>query len=208
MTLSPLRLEVSALETSPFPLDLALVKQHVAVDGTDTDELLELYARAAILWAEGAMHRTIYRRPHRWVLADFPRDRCQEIRLPRGRTASVESIVYDAGAGSFVTLTGPSSGSPAGTAYQEDLQDEDGGVIRPLTGASWPSVELYGVKPVVINFTAGYTAGAVPADIIHAMLFAISDAFDTRGSADLTVFGKNFETRNLLLSGYNLTRFY
>jgi hypothetical protein len=207
MPLQPLRLDISALEASPFPLDMALVKSHVAVDGDDFDTQLELYARAAIAWAEGAMRRTIYARSHVWVLRDFPRDDLGEIRLPRGKTQSVESIAYSQN-GAIVTLAGPSSGSPAGTGYQEDLRGDDGGVLMPARGNAWPSVDCDVPAPVSIAFTAGWLADEVPDDIIHALLFAVSDAFDTRGSADLTTFGKNFDTREALISAYRLHRWY
>jgi uncharacterized phiE125 gp8 family phage protein len=206
MTLQPLRLEVSALDASPFPLDIALVKQHCAIDGDDFDGLIDVYMKAAILWAEGAMHRTVYARDHSWVLRDFPRDGCQDIWLPRGKTQSVESIVYYQG-GSAHTLTGPSS-TPAGSGYQEDLGGDHGGVIMPVAGGSWPSVDLDVPRPVAINFTAGYLTEEVPDDILHALLFSVSDAFDMRGSADITSGGRNFETREALISGYRMVRFY
>lgn len=205
--LNPLRLDVSALDSSPLPLDLELVKEHLAVDGDDNDALIQTFIRASILWAEGQMHRTIYARSHSWVLRDFPRDCYGEIRLPRGKTQSVESIVYSVN-GSPVTLTGPSSGSPAGTDYQEDLRGDDGGVLMPARGSTWPSPDLDAVSPVVINFTAGYLAAEVPDEIIHGLLFSCSDAFELRGSGDMTMFGRNFETRQLLISPYRLKRFY
>lgn len=205
--LNPLRLDVVALEASPFPLSLSLARLHCGIDGTDFDELLELYALGAITWAENTMHRTVFARSHTWVLRDFPRDACQEIRLPRGKTVSVESVAYVSG-GQTLTLTGPSSGSPGGTGFQEDLGSDDGGLLKPNRSNAWPSVDVDAVAPVVITFTAGYATAAVPADITHAMLFAISDMYDTRGSADLTIFGKNLTTRESLISPYKLHRWY
>lgn len=206
--LCPLRLDVDTLELgSPLPIDLDLIRDHVAVDGSEFDTLLTAYLGAAIAWAEGQMHRTIYPRSHRWVLRDFPRTASQEIRLPRGKTVSVESITYQDG-GTTHTLAGP-SGSPAGTGWQEDLTGKSGGVLAPVYGGDWPNVDYDGaVAPVAITFTAGYPTGEVPKDIEHALMFAIADMFDTRGSADLTVFGKNMSTRNALISPYKLVRWY
>lgn len=206
MTLCPIRLDVSALTVSPLPLDLTLVKQHVAEDSTDNDDLLEHYTLAAILWAEGSMRRTIYARSHTWVLKAFPRGRDQTIRLPRGKTQSIESIAYSSG-GAVTTLTGPSSGSPAGTDYQEDLRGDDGAVILPARGAAWSSVDTDVPAPVVITFTAGWLASEIPQDIIHGLLFSVADAFDVRGTADMTT-GRNFETREALISPYRLHRWY
>lgn len=206
MTLCPILLDVSTLDASPLPLSLTLAKQHLAEDSTDNDELIETYILAAIKWAEGQMRRTIYSRSHSWTLKDFPRDRDQTIRLPRGNTRSVESVAYVSG-GSTVTLTGPSSGSPAGTDYQEDLRGDDGGILLPPRGASWPSTDIDAIAPVTITFTAGYLAAEVPQDIIHALLFAVSDAFENRGTADMSA-GRNFDTRQALISPYRLHRWY
>lgn len=205
--LSPLRLDVAALDASPLPIDLDLVREHCAIDGNDFDTLLSTYLLAAIRWAENTTHRTMFQRSHRWVLRDFPRDIRAAIHLPRGRTASVESIVYVSG-GSVVTLAGPSSGSPAGTDWQEDIASDSGGELMPVRGSVWPAVDLDAVTPVAITFTAGYPADALPADILHAIMFAVSDAFDTRGSADLTSAGKTLGTRNALISPYKLVRWY
>ena len=207
MPLKPLQLSISAIDASPFPLDISLVKQHLAVDDTNSDTLIEAYMQGAVAWAEGAMHRTIYARSHRWVLKDFPRDCDPRIRLPRGKTQSVESIQY-VNARQTLTLTGPSSGSPAGSDWQEDLHDDDGGVLLSPQGGIWPSVDYDAVSPVVINFTAGWLTAEVPSDVIHALLFAVSDSHDTRGTADLTSFGPNFNTRAALISPYNLVRWY
>jgi hypothetical protein len=205
MTLCPLRLDIAPLPRSPLPVDIDLIKTHCAVDGSDFDALLTTYLFAAIAWAEGEMHRTIFARGHRWVLRDFPRGRQQEIRLPRGKTFSVEGIDYMHGNAGF-SLSGPSS-DPAGTDYREDLLGDDGGVITPIHGGSWPSVDQEAPAPVVIRFTAGWQADQVPDDIIHALLFAVSDAFETRGETDLNG-GSNFQARDALISGYRLTRVY
>jgi uncharacterized phiE125 gp8 family phage protein len=173
----PLRLDVAALDSSPLPIDLDLVREHCAIDGNEFDTLLATYLLAAIRWAENTTHRTLFQRPHRWVLREFPADR---IRLPRGRTARVESIAYVAG-GQVVTLTDGD--------WQEDLASDSGGELMAI----WPAADLDAVTPVAITFTAGYPAGELPADILHALMFAVSDMFDTRGSADLTSGGRNFE---------------
>jgi len=202
MLLNPLALGVSTLDASPFPLSLSLVKDHLAEDTSDNDALIETLMRAAILWAEGSMRRTIYARSHAWTLANFPRG---AIRLPRGKTQSVESVAYSSG-GQTATLTGPSS-VPAGTDYQEDFTGDDGGVLMPPRGSGWPSADCDVPAPVTITFTAGWQAEDVPADIIHGLLFAISDGFENRGTADMSA-GRNCETREALISPYRLHRWY
>lgn len=212
MMLCPIRLQVNALTMSPLPVDLALIKTHCTVDGTDLDDNIEVYLKAAIDWAEGSMHRTIFQRAHSWVLRDFPRGGRMEIRLPRGKTQSVESIVYVNGGQTF-TLTGPSSGSPAGDDYQEALQGDDGATLMPPRGSDWPSVDFDVPSPVTINFTSGWAAADVPGDITHALLFSIADAVDLRGTADfssqsLMDGGPRYHVREMLVSGWSLSRWY
>lgn len=204
--IEPLQLDIDPLASSPLPVDLDLIKTHAAIDGTDFDTLLPVYLFAAIDWAENAMHRTIFARPHRWILWDFPHADFKGIRLPRGKAQSVEKIEYVAG-GQTVTLTGPSSDTP-GTDYREDLRNDAGGLVMPLAGQSWPSVDYDTPAPVTIHFTAGWQADEVPSQIIHALLFAVSDAFENRGSADLGSNGANLLAREALISSYRLVRFY
>lgn len=209
MTLSPRSpVAVSPIDASPFPLSLSLVKAHLREDSSDFDTIIELYMRAAVEWAEGVMKRTIYSRSHVWVLAGFPTDAVGEIRLPRGLCSAVDSIVCRTSGGDTVTLHGPSSDiSPAGTDWTENLSGDGGGMLYP--GADgWPSADVYAAAPVTITFDAGWASNAVPADITHALLFAVADMYDTAGSADLTVFGKNLTTRNSLVSPYILNRWY
>lgn len=211
LAVDPIALEIDPPAGSPEPdppISLDLARQHCAADeGNELDDLLELYIQAAVSWAEGAMHRAILARTHRWILRGFPRTVDQTIRLPRGRTQAIESIAYTSN-GVVSTLTGPTSSTP-GTGYQEDLRGDSGGRLMPLRGETWPSVDCDVVSPVVITFTAGWTvADDVPADIKHAMLFAVSDALELRGTADLVTAGRNFETRELLISGWRLPRMY
>lgn len=212
--LSPLRLEVDALPGSPSPIDLSLIKQHIheAADVADYDTLIEAYLKAAIHWAEGTTHRTIFARAHTWVLRDFPHAHRMEIRLPRGKTLSVAGIEYAAG-GTTRTLTGPSSGSPGGDDYQEDLRGDDGAILMPPRGGSWPSTDCDVPAPVAITFMAGWPLGEVPEDLLHAMLFFIADCYDLRGTQDFTpaavsAGGPRFGARQTLVSAYRLSRWY
>src|SRR5262245_48691645 len=125
----PLRLDVDPLAASPLPIELELLKQYLAIDFADFDELIELNLLAAVQECENTTHRTVVRRAHRWVLRDFPWHGCQDLTLPRGKTRAVASVVVSVG-GSITTLTGPTSTVP-GTGFQEDLRGADGGVIMP-----------------------------------------------------------------------------
>lgn len=211
--LCPLRLDIDEIgvDGSPWLIDETLIKNHVRIDGAGEDVNLQDYVAAAILWAENCTHRTIIRRAHRWVLREFPIDNRQVIRLPRGRTVSVAKIEYSSG-GSLIELTGPTS-SPPGAGYQEELRGDGGGVLMPLRGTSWPSVDLDVPAPVTITFTAGWHAEDIPRDLLNGILMAIADGFDIRGSGDaaaakLETGGARLPARQALISGYMLPRWY
>lgn len=194
-----LRLDITSIEDyspSPtLPIDMDVLMRHCNVDDVEQEDLLEIYLRSAIAWAERELDQTIVRRSHRLVLREFP---CGsgEILLPRGRTQSVESIEYSKD-GVINTLTGPSS-SPAGADYQEDLRSRTGGTLMPLRGESWPSVDCDAVAPVVINFTAGYDDESVPKDIVHLLMCAVDDAVELKGTPD-AITNANLTTGTLLL---------
>ena len=205
---SPLGLVIDALPASPLPVDLDLVKEHCAVDGADLDDLLTTYTLAAIEWAENFTGRTIFRRGHVWILDNFPQTVCTRIRLPRGLARSVAQIQYYDGAGALQTMRGP-TGSPVGTDFSELLTMDDGGVLVPNpVSDAWPDALREAVAPVQISFEAGWDAADVPQQLLHAILFAVSDMLETRGQADLAAGGPSFETRMALASPFMLARFY
>jgi uncharacterized phiE125 gp8 family phage protein len=203
--LLPKRLDVDPLVGSPFPIDLDLIKSHLAIDYSDQDELIEKFALAAIEAFEGTTHRTLIQREHTWVLASFPFSYKLGIWLPRGRTVSVEQIAYVSG-GQTVTLTGPTS-TPTGDDYQEDLRGNDGGCLLPLQGESWPSVDIDAVAPVAISFTAGWETAEMPADALNALLFFIRTSLDD-ARTDPMKSEANMRVFEAMVSGFRLTRFY
>jgi uncharacterized phiE125 gp8 family phage protein len=205
--LSPLRLAIDPIASSPTPYDLQVIKEHCAVDFDDQDDLLSAYALAAITAFENATHRTLITRTHRWMLAAFPIYPYERIWLPRGKTVTVEQIDYVQNE-STATLTGPSS-TPAGDEYQEDLRGDDGAVIMPLQGQTWPSTDTDHPAPVLITFTAGYGTvwDELPADIQNALLFHIRTSLDDQRT-DPTKQEANLKVFETLVSGYRLSRFY
>lgn len=204
----PLSLQVEA-STTPL-IDADLLKVHCSIDGSVFDDLLDLYQQIAIRWAEDVMKRTILSRSHILTLSDFPRTTYPPLMLlPRGTTRAIESIAYQSG-GQENTLRGATS-TTVGADYIEDLRGENGGRITPNVGQSWPSVDCDHVSPVRITFTAGWaSADVVPAPIKHAVMVAVSDCFEFRGSADmqtqLYLGGKGFDARTAMLSSYVVTR--
>lgn len=204
----PIGIDIDALTLgSPWLIDRSIVKAHTRVDADDDDALLAVYLQAAIGWAESATQRVIYRRACRVMFSGFPL--YDPIRLPCGKTQSVTSIVYSSG-GQNLTLTGPSSGSPAGTDYQEDLRADSGGILMPVQGAAWPDTDSDVPAPVTITFTAGWDAADVPMELQYAIIFAVADMYDARApeGMDLGNVGERLTARESLISAWRLTRVY
>jgi uncharacterized phiE125 gp8 family phage protein len=182
-----------------LPLDLGLLKSDLRISGDELDAVLQgQYIPDAMAWAEGVMRRTIISRAHRWIISDFPR-RDPVITLPRGKVSAVSSIEYSSN-GSTVTLIGPTSGSPTGSDYQEDLRGPFGRVM-PNRGASWPSVDTDVLSPVVITYTAGWAKADVPADIRRAMTASVFEAMELKGLLESRV-SFDVEFRDKLISAW------
>jgi len=201
----PLRIDWDA--DTAIPIAIPDVKAQLRILDDQFDSLLnDIHIPAAVDWAEAEMKRSILAKTHYWVLSDFPRGKDETIRLPRGKTQSVTSIAYTYG-NSTTTLTGPTSGSPAGTDYREDLRGNHGGVVMPNYGATWPDVDTESPAPVLITFSAGWTAAQIPGDIKLALMMYCSDALDIVGAADMGP-NSNLQAKDLLLSSWRLERWY
>lgn len=193
-----------------FPVDLATIKAQLRIDHDELDVvIMGLHLPAAVEWAEGEMHRSILAKQHRWILTDFPRHGDQSIRLPRGKTQSVTSIAYTSN-NSVTTLTGPSSGSPAGTDYREDLRGNQGGLVYPAYSEDWPTVDADAASPVVITFTAGWERANVPPDIKGAIINYVADSLDIVSIADMpsALYAGATQSRTAALTGWRLIRWY
>lgn len=190
-----------------YPLTLAAIKSQLRIEHDEWDSLIyDIHLPAALSWAEGETRRSIWARTHRWVIREFPSGD-QRIILPRGKVQSVASIAYVTG-GNTTTLTGPSSSSPEGTGYQEDLKDEGGGVLMPNQGESWPSVDLDVPAPITITYSAGWAEQEdVPGDIKLAMIFYIGDALEITSSADL-MSNTDLTVKDRLISAWRLRKWY
>ncbi len=171
-------------EISPppaMPLSAALLRSHCHALTSD-DDVLAFYQRAAVAGWEQYVDKTLLARPHVWSLYDFNRQGTFGMRLPKGKTQSIERIDYTSG-GATVTLYGPSSVvSPTAEDFHENLLGENGGLITPIS--TWPSIDTGLPSAVFVYYTAGYEEGAVPYDIQEILLFIVSTLFENRGAAD------------------------
>ena len=156
-----------------LPVSLQRIKDMIRVDGEHFDDILaSVHIPAAARWAEGFMHRSILSKVHYMVIDQFPSG---AIFLPRGKTQSVASIEYYSN-NSLITLTGPSSSSPGGTDWREDLGGDYGATLLPPYTGAWPVADRDNPAPVTITFTAGWTAGNIPGHIQQSIALYCDDA--------------------------------
>jgi uncharacterized phiE125 gp8 family phage protein len=159
------------------PVTLVQAKLAARVDAADEDALWTgIIIPGCRQDCEQILGRAIMAQGLRLTLDGFPA--CREIRLPRPRLLSVESVEYRA------QLTGAWSVlDPA--LYETDTAATPGRVVLIPT-ASWPGT--YGMPGSVrVNYTAGYAAGteavqqaAVPASVKRWILARTTTAYDFR----------------------------
>ncbi len=96
------------------------------------------------------------------------------VEIPRPPTQSVTSVKYLDEAGTEQTLSA--------SLYVVDVASQPARII-PADGETWPITQVM-VNAVTVRVVAGYGDGVadIPAPIIAAMLLAITDLYDQRGS--------------------------
>lgn len=198
-------LTISYDAATSLALDLETLKTDLRISGDSLDAVLtDQYIPAALSWAEATCKRSLLSRAHRWVLSAFPSSIDQTLFLPRGVVSAVASIKYSSG-GSIVTLTGASSGSPAGTDYQEDLSGHIARVY-PAWGASWPAVDIGVPQPVLVTYTAGWaTEKLIPGDIKRALTAYVYGALELDGLLQIRP-GYDIDHAEKLISAWRIVR--
>jgi hypothetical protein len=77
----------------------------------------------------------------------------------------------------------------------------------PPRGETWPAVDCEAPSPVVITFTAGYTAEELPRDILNALLFYIRTSLDDNRS-DPQKTAANLAAFETMCSGWRISMEY
>lgn len=159
-----------SLVTGPvsWPLTVSECKQHLRIDHSDEDTLIDSYLRAATAQAETVLDRQLMTAIWRLSFHGF----CGwEISLPKPPLQSVSSITYLDTAGTTQTLSS--------SLYVVDTYSEPGR-ITPSYNAVWPSVR-WQMNSVNITFIAGYASAAVVPDRIKTGIkFLVSQWYENR----------------------------
>ncbi len=157
------------------PIGLEQARDQVRSDKDLADEAAELSnmiaaARASV---ENFTRRSLLTQTLDVFRDSFPGE-TGVIEIPRPPTQSVTSVKYLDEAGTEQTLSA--------SLYVVDVESEPARIV-PADGETWPTTQVM-VNAVTVRVVAGYGNGVadIPAPIIQAMLLAITDYYDHRGS--------------------------
>lgn len=186
-------------------VSLAEMKQHLRVDHTDDDQVIDAYMLAAegrIDGPWGITGRAFRPQTYRYSIPNF----LSSIPLPFPPLIEVVSLDYLDDQGN------PQNFAEAGQWRAIGVGNEQGGAIVPLSGVTWPSV-LATSDPdkVRVTFTAGYyRAGspendAVPPTIKAAVKLMVGDWYEHRTSSVIgTVAGPTPHGVEMLIAPFKI----
>ncbi len=159
------------LSTAPTvePVDVEEMKDHLRIDHSDDDVLLGQYIRAARLFAETKLSRTLCTSTWKLRLDAFP---CWEIEVPRPPLVSVTTLAYIDTGGTSQTLT-------ENTHFVKDIYSEPGR-ITPAYNQVWPATRSI-VNAVTLTYVAGYgDPDDVPESIRYGIKLLVAEMYDKR----------------------------
>ncbi len=175
---------VSVVKSAPYSVEDTLLSSLITSAREKVEEL-----------CGPLISQTWYQYDDDWPAGD-------ELAIAKPRVTALDSIKYTGSDSVQETLSA--------STYTLDTVEELKPRIVLKEGQSWPSTELFNVRPIVMEFTCGYgaTSASVPRNIWLAMLLLISDAYYNR---DAVVVGKDVMALpwgiDALLAGHRLWGF-
>jgi uncharacterized phiE125 gp8 family phage protein len=145
-------------ESAIEPINLEESKLQLRVDFDDDDALITRMIKAAREYCEGWTGRSFVEKTLEHYLYSFPLENF--IRLPHQPVTAISSVAYKDSDGVDHSMS-------EGTDYLDDI--EGGHVVLPYSG-SWPSVMLYPVNPIKINYAVGSTVPETVKQAIHLLI--------------------------------------
>jgi uncharacterized phiE125 gp8 family phage protein len=155
-----------------LPLSTAEVKEHLAIDGTDRDDLILQMINAAVGYIDGlgVLGKSIITQTWGQWTGVSPGD----VILRMHPVQSLSAVKYFDTDGVFQTAT----------VSDFDLQQAgEWALVKPHTDASWPSAQSREAA-IRIDFVAGYgLAVDVPDPIKQALMMLVAHWFENRESS-------------------------
>lgn len=158
------------------PVSLAEAKEHLRVDISAEDALIQRLITDAREWAERYTRRRLVTQTLRMTLDDFPRLQSEydyAVKLPGGRVQSITQVRYLSTSGTLTTLDS--------SLYVLLGRDQDRTArLLPIYDTTWPATRDF-PEAVQVDYVAGYgAASAVPAAIRQTMLLHVGWHFEHR----------------------------
>ena len=167
-------------EPTAEPLTVAEAKQHLRVEHSDDDSIIENIIVTAREYVETYLDCTLMLTQYKMTLDMFP----LHIYLPKSPLSTVSG--YDAVSLTYTTDTEATVTLPT-SDYRVDSHAVPA-VLRTHYGDSWPA-HLADFNSIEVTFWAGYgsTSSAVPQRIRNAMLMLITHLYENRSSVQVGV---------------------
>ena len=182
------------------PVSLPEVKEHLRVDGTDEDDLVEAMMGAAVNWVEEFCSRQLITATWQLTLDTWPRG--DEFRLPRPPAASITSIKYHQSDGTTSTM-------PAADYFLDSTDDYGPHRVILEEGKSWPSEQLRRAAVVEVLYVAGYGLADDVPDLFKSGIRTVTGTLyehrETEGVGTITALLKH--SAEWLLTPYRVWRF-
>ena len=157
------------------PVTVAELKEHLRVDSTNEDSLIERLIVDARETVEAWTRRAIITQTWEYFLYCFPGR--NYIELPFGNLQSVTSVKYKDSNAVETTMT-------VNTDYIVESNSEMHGRIVLPYGDVWPTLSFYPSKPITIRFVCGWTTRAlVPERIKQSIKLICAERFENRGES-------------------------
>jgi len=159
------------------PISLAAAKNHLRVDYSDDDALIQSQIIGVREYAETATNRAFVTQTWKYVLDAFPavpssalawQADFAEFRIPFPPLQSITSIVWRDTAGTPTTIS-PSD-------YVVDATSEPARVALNV-GKTWPTTSLQSIAGVEVTFVAGYGAPPKVPESIKQMIKLLLGSF-------------------------------
>jgi uncharacterized phiE125 gp8 family phage protein len=161
----------SKVTTAPNYLDVVTLteaKQHLRVTGTSDDTYITTLISVAGSLCESYAGRSFTDQTREVRLDKFPCD-SGEIILPYGPVQTVDEF-------SYIDTDDDDQLLVENTHFRLDVHS-DLARLKPING--WPGADTV-MNALIIEYTAGYVTGEIPAQIKQAMLMQIGTFFENR----------------------------
>lgn len=169
------------IAAATYPVTATEVKEHLRVDDTASDDLIDRYIARATQFVEEAAGKQLITQT--WK-ATYPKPPYGDyLPLPRGPVQSITSIqYYDADNASQTMTTSPET-------YRL-VKDDDMALVELVTGQVWPTV-YDRLDAFSVTFVCGYgAASAVPDVLKQAIELTLAHWFENREGATDRVYSE------------------